>query len=426
MINRPINVRSFMERKPGKTIQALWRGKERREKEEDLFRIPGFKKKDFDAPIFSEDKKNRRSGFVHGGYSGGGMADYTSSRKRQVYFHTTYSYNKNVHKKYLSYYMPQEEKELENEYRPSEIFGTEENEYMDNIVGFHHKIVISPECPEGNFKAAAESFIRHVEMLTGYELLWRGVVHNDTGHRHIHLCINGKDKNGKKVWFDKTNQKNGFRETASYIFTLLQGERTDREIEAAKSNVPKSMRWTHLDERISDAVSSRSISPDENIDPMLRKRLDFLCEIRLCTCDGEKYIFDPNWKEVLVNTGRYNTYMREYLEPDKLPLKIYNGGFLEGKVEKVITFDRDESFNNALIVSDGVSRHYVAAYDFRGDPSNLLHAKVMINVPPSSSQFLNVNPRDIEVLEKEKKTTRRRNVATNTTEERKEGLDSKY
>ncbi len=412
------NIRSFLERKVSKKMLAIWRGERPKDKEEDLFRIPGHKKKDFDAPIPGDGTGKKKAGFVRGGYSSGGSGDYTSSRKRQVYFHATYSYSRNVHKRYLSYYMPQNDKEIGDlDCHPSEIFGSDENEYTENMSGLHHKMIISPECPDGNFRAAAESFIRRVEMLTGYDLLWRGVVHNDTAHRHIHLCINGTDRNGKNVWFDKTNQKNGFRETLSYVFTLLQGERTDREIEAARSTLHKSKRWTDLDEKIMEAASLREISPDEDMDPMLRKRLDFLLETRLCSCDGKKYTFDPNWKEVLVNTGRYNTYLREYLEPSPLPLRIYRGGLLEGKVEKVISFDRDEAYNNALIVSDGKSRYYVAAYDFRGDTSGLLHAKVRINVPDSSAKFLNVNPRDIDVIERQRRAVRRHNVSTkNTTE----------
>ena len=412
--NKNFNIVEWINRKIPDKAWAKYQKEMRREKEEVLFRIPGFKKKDFDAPIYVSGERKKRNGFIRCGYSSGGMADHTSSKKRQVYFHCTYSKNLAVHKRHLSWYMPQNDKELEKDKAASNIFGTDPEVYMENMTGLHHKIVISPECPDGDFEAAAKSFINHVEMLTGYDLLWRGVVHNDTAHRHIHLCINGIDKNGKKVIFDPTNVKNGFRETCSYIFTQLQGERNDREIEAARSNAPVRNRWTYLDERIIEAASNKDISPADNLDPMIRRRLDYLIEIGLCNCDGIKFSFDPNWKEVLVNTGRYNTYMSEYLEPNKLPLRLYKGGYIEGTVEKVITFDREEAFNNAVIINDGTARYYVAAYDFKGNPASLLNSVVSVNaVSKSNRQFINVKPDEIKVIEAEKKK-RRRNVATNS------------
>lgn len=49
-------------------------------------------------------------------------------------------------------------------------------------------------------------------------------------------------------------------------------------------------------------------------------------------------------------TARYNTYLEEYLKQDNLPLKMYEGCLSQGKVDRVISFDKDESWNDAIIV----------------------------------------------------------------------------
>ena len=61
-------------------------------------------------------------------------------------------------------------------------------------------------------------------------------------------------------------------------------------------------------------------------------------------------------------TARYNTYLEEYLKQDNLPLKMYEGGLLQGKVDRVISFDKDESWNDAIIVRTQTHRIYVPVY----------------------------------------------------------------
>lgn len=63
-----------------------------------------------------------------------------------------------------------------------------------------------------------------------------------------------------------------------------------------------------------------------------------------------------------MTSARYNTYLDEYLKQDNLPLKMYEGGFLRGKVDRVISFDKDESWNDAIIVRTEKARVYVSVY----------------------------------------------------------------
>ena len=43
-------------------------------------------------------------------------------------------------------------------------------------------------------------------------------------------------------------------------------------------------------------------------------------------------------------------------------MELYTGGFIKGKVEKVITFDKDEAWNDALIVRANDKKVYVPVW----------------------------------------------------------------
>lgn len=310
----------------------------------------------------------------------------------------TYSKSMNVHQKYLTRYMVQAEKELSQEELPSEVFGSDPIEYQNHIAGKHFKMIISPDNPDKcDFELLGNKFIEHMEKITGYKLLWKGVVHNDTDHKHMHLCINGRDKNGKSVYFPKGITSNACRETLSYLLTQMVGERTPEEIEAAKNNMYKSRRWTPLDENILELSSNGEIDVSF-LQPLERKRFEFLAANKLCEKEGGMYRLNPEWKEILVNTGRYNTYLNEYLEPSDIPLQIYKGGKVSGTVEKVITFDREEAFNNAVIVNTGKERYYVPVYDFKNskDIDKMYNKKIMID-KEAVGQYQNIGPKDYTV-----------------------------
>ena len=98
------------------------------------------------------------------------------------------------------------------------------------------------------------------------------------------------------------------------------------------------------------------------LDVPLQNRLAHLSTIVLVNYENNKAILIKDWKEVLKATARYNTYLEEYLKQDNLTLKMYEGGLLQGKVDRVISFDKDESWNDAIIVRTQTQRIYVPVY----------------------------------------------------------------
>lgn len=348
------------------SIKDIFSNKPTRDgREEDLYKVKKvpYKKDDMRLleKLMKESLKKRHD---FGGRSGGarygsgrfGGSGFENGKDQRVMFKMSYSPFKEVHEKYLKTYMPQENKDYVEE-KPV-LFGTDEKEYEENMSPLHFKCIISPENQDVNLEVLCNEFIKRVEAMTGYKLYWRGAIHNDTEHRHAHLCINGRDKNGKKVRFKKEMIRRTMRETLSYVATQMVGERTEQEIEAARSNMISAKRWTKLDERLeeySGKISTR------NLETEIAGRLAFLSEIKLAEKKGSYYELKSDWKDVLLATGRYNTFLEEYQKADG-NIELYSGGAVSGRCERVITFDKDEAWNDAVIVNDGKKLVYVPVW----------------------------------------------------------------
>lgn len=284
------------------------------------------------------------------------------SRKQRVMFKMTYGNSLSMHKRYIKLYMPQIGKDgvIEN----PELFGCDFEEYEKHMSPLHFKCIISPESQKIDLKVLANSFIKKVEKLTGYELYWMGCIHSDTEHKHVHVAINGIDKNGKSVRFPKDFIKNTMREMLSQTATDMIGERTYEEIQAAKLKLTQAKRWTSYDEEIKSRNDRIWINRENQ---SIVNRLQFLESIKLAKHDGDFYSVDRNFEEVLKATGRYNTYLEEYLKPDPMPLHIFEGGSITGKIERVISFDKNESWNDAIIVRTKDKRVYIPVYQLHKD-----------------------------------------------------------
>lgn len=280
-----------------------------------------------------------------------------NSCKQRVTFKMSIGHSKESHLKYLKTYMPQTEKS-EVEEKP-ELFGTDLAEYEVNMDKDHFKCIISPESQNVDLKLLTEKFIVRLENLTGYKLNWESCIHNNTAHRHAHLAINGTDKNGRKVFFAKEMIKTTMREVLSEMTTAMIGERSYEEIQAAKDRLPQSARWTSLDDRLLQ-YDGKIFA--KNLDQSLQNRLAYLTTIKLAQKEGAFFTLNPEWQEVLQASGRYTSFLAEYLKPSSMPLRLFEGGSVYGVVEKTINFDKDESWNDAVIIRTDKERIYVPVY----------------------------------------------------------------
>ncbi|MBR1640635.1 MAG: hypothetical protein IJ688_14770 [Treponema sp.] len=320
--------------------------------------------------LFKSYSNANRNNNLRTKLSGGvrGSAFKFSEHNQRVTFKMSYSNSMKSHDQYIKYYMPQHNKDYVEE-KP-ELFGMCEDEYEKYKVPLNFKCIISPESNNINLETLAESFIKRVENQTGYKLCWRGAIHNDTDHRHAHIVINGRDMNGEDVFFNKDTIQL-MRLMCSNAATQMIGERTKEQIEAARKNLVKAKRWTELDEKILSASSLKDgILFANNLPVELVNRLSYLSDLHLAEYDKENksWKFSENYKTVLTASGRYNTYLEEYAKNPEEPLELYTGGGVKGKVEKVITFDKDESWNDAIIINTGEKRVYVPVWQLhKGD-----------------------------------------------------------
>ena len=174
--------------------------------------------------------------------------------------------------------------------------------------------------------------------------------------------------------------------------------RRAEEIKAEEAKLPLSPRWTKLDERLSQykgKIYSRVL------DVSLQQRLGYLCQINLAEKNGELFTLKPDWKEKLQIFGRYNTFMSEYLSLGG-NITLYQGGQLNGIVEKTITFDKDESWNDAVIVKTSNGRVYVPVYNLQKE--NIEGKTVNIDMPYFDS-MKKISDKEIRIQKTKSKNT---------------------
>ena len=319
--------------------------------------------------------KHSHNNYSFSGFGGGGSAFKFPEQNQRVTFKMSYSNSLASHDKYINYYMPQKNKDYVVE-KP-QLFGMSDELYEKNKVPLNFKCIISPESQDIDLETLVESYIKRVENQTGYKLCWKGCIHNDTDHRHAHVVINGKDLNGEDVFLNKDTIKL-MRLMCSNAATQMIGERTKEQIELAKKNAIKTKRWTELDEKILKTLDEHSSIQRDKLSMEFESRLSFLSELKLSKLDKEsnRWIVSDKFKDILTAAGRYNTYLDEYQKDMENPVELYTGGNVRGIVEKVITFDENEAWNDAIIINTGKKRVYVPVWQLHKE--NLQGKNVMI------------------------------------------------
>jgi len=66
-----------------------------------------------------------------------------------------------------------------------------------------HKLTLSPEVNPNDPKEFTREVMHQLGSEKGLDLEWWAVTHNNTDHRHVHVVVLSKDRNGRSVKFDK-------------------------------------------------------------------------------------------------------------------------------------------------------------------------------------------------------------------------------
>lgn len=265
------------------------------------------------------------------------------------------------HKKFLHHYMTQEDKDHVTE-KP-ELFGNDSFEnYEKRMTNNHYKFIISPENTNVPLKEFAYAYMDCISKMLKKKFDWQGIIHTDTEHPHIHILINGKTIDGKKLYkpFPPSFIKKRGRELANELLTKIMGERDYEEIMLSRDKSLQSLRFTKFDKEISSILNGSVILNNSLLSEKIKKRLSFLTKNNICQFQNETYIFRENWEEVLRNCGRYNTYLSSF---DELKFTVegdyslYKGGdTINGVIRKVYTMNDEDIWNNAVVIENEKER----------------------------------------------------------------------
>lgn len=361
-----------------------------------------------------------------GGFSGAGSYRGwdPDSDKQFVMVKMRYSNKLDSHQKFLEEYITQEKKK-EVKVKPvvftgkinpfasggerKVVYGQEAlEEYKSKMVGRHYKFIISPDSKDVPMEQFTTAFMHRMQAEMGFRLDWIAAIHNDTGHPHVHILVNGKTSDGLEPsrLFRKDFIRHRCRTIASEITTNMIGPRTDEQKKAYKDSSTRALRWTTLDQQILEAEKDGVVVPANEY---MGRRLDFLKTKGLSQFTDGKYILDTKWDEILVNTGRYNSFLeaREELKfTDKANLELFSGsGKIKGKITKLYCMNEEWQHNNGLLVEDGKGRAWFVP--LFNPPSVKLAGKSVIIENVANSKGL-LTPKiqiDKEAMATERKNT---------------------
>jgi hypothetical protein len=238
-----------------------------------------------------------------------------------------YSNSLAAHKVQIEKYLVREGTDKEG--NAAELYGSGIDEYRKNMVDRNFRVFLSPENGGTDLTALTKSFVKRLELDTGYKVYWEAANHYNTAHPHSHLIINGRDKNGKDVEFSRDFVKSFMRENARNICTAMIGGRSMQEITLEKEAALTASRKTSFDERIKERMNGTLYVNLDGIKDKSAyvKRLDHFKKIGLAVFVDGKYKLHHKWEDILSTSGRYNCFLnaRDSLKfTDKSKLRVFD------------------------------------------------------------------------------------------------------
>jgi hypothetical protein len=273
-----------------------------------------------------------------------------------------------THKRFINEYLPQENKKEVTEkpilYNNGLIDDEALDQYYNAMTGKHFKFIISPESPRVDLPALVKTLVKRMEKITGKAFLWMAATHTDTDHPHAHLLINGADKHGEDVHFDKLFITQTMREMARQICTDMIGKWSREEIKASILQSYKGNRHCSFD----DAIKEQQEPLDDEIygswvqtfNDLLLKRLFHLTELGLAKKKektANTFLLEKDWIKKLRAIGRYNSFLKarsELRSTAACNMELYTKetGEISGTATKLYKMNDEDSWNHALLVEN--------------------------------------------------------------------------
>lgn len=334
---------------------------------------------------YCSNKKSKRGGSSWQG------SRFTQDNRQKCTVKMHYSKNLDAHKEQLNRYLVKEGKGKDGG-KPI-LYGTDLEEYKKNMRKKNFRIFLSPASNKVPLDALAKTFVTNLETQTGFKFYWIASEHYDTAHHHVHLLINGIDKNGKDVFIPRDVVKTYMRENARNICTSLIGNRTVEEIKQEKEDLLQSNRFTYLDTNIESKLKNNTFFMSQNDSESVRTRLDHLAHLGLCRYKDNSYIFSKDWDKTLKTNGRYNSFLQSRKElqyTNEINLELYDTskGTVSGIVTKIYKTD-EVSDNHALLVEGIDGKAYFVPLFYK--PKNLNKGDT-IQIEPKENQKGRLTP----------------------------------
>lgn len=316
-------------------------------------------------------------------------------RKQNCIVKGNWSFDKRKHKNFLYNYMQQKDKDeiidkpvLFNE-KDDEVSQYELKYYENNIMDKKfYRFIISPEKNSIPLYSMVRTLMRKIEAASGYKLYWYGAKHTNTQHNHVHILINGIDKNGKQVIFGKKFISNTIRSFARDCCTNYLGLRTDEEIKAEKMRMPFLRRYTKLDKEIEkyekDIYGNETYGSLVTVqNELMNSRLKTLVDLDLAkeNIKNNEYYLEKDWKSKLRAMGLYNSYLDarnglKFVKHQNLLQYKKEHGKITGTITKLFKANYEDSWTNAILV-ENKNENKAWYIPFKEEPSDkLLNATV--------------------------------------------------
>jgi hypothetical protein len=315
------------------------------------------------------------------------------SRRQLCMVKCRYGLDKSAHLRFLEEYLTQKNKKQVVE-KPELFSGAAVDDsfiqnYKEAMAGLHYKFIISPESQEVDVEALVKTLVKRMEAATGYRFNWVAARHSDTAHTHAHLLINGVDKNGREVNFDKAFKTHTVRELTRDICTTLIGQRSSQDVKNAIENSYSKLRHTALDDALHEREHPTADHPAyeskvSTADPLLLKRLHFLRDTGLAALlpgHSNTFMMEKGWKMKLKAIGRYNSFLdarRSLTSVSNVDLELFSKetGVIEGTVTKLYRMNDEDSWNHAVLVENkALNKAWYVRLHFEPD-EKLLRSKI--------------------------------------------------
>jgi hypothetical protein len=249
-----------------------------------------------------------------------------------------YSTSMAAHKIQIEKYLVREGTDKDG--NAAELYGTDIGEYKKNMVDKNFRVFLSPENGNIDLTALTKSFVKRLELDTGYKIYWEAANHYNTAHPHAHLIINGKDQSGRELEFSRDFVKTFMRENARNICTAMIGARSMEEIALEKEAALTSNRKIAFDERIKERMKGTFYVDLDGIKDKscYVKRLDHFKKIGLAEFVDGKYKLNHKWEDTLSTSGRYNCFLnaRDSLKfTDKSKLQVFDSDLKYKKAQLI-------------------------------------------------------------------------------------------